>query len=126
MHEAVASGRVSSGSRVLGEAGWRKYPPLERAKDTQLLRAKPKGKGKQWEMKRGIPKRSMDGSWMDGVMVKLPRRVGFGANYKVDAWGHTTPCIGQPLRPSFPCKIVFLVRKRWCRAVKPSLQLVIA
>ena len=57
-HEAVTSERVSSGSRVLGEAGW-KYPPLERAKDTQLLRAKPKGKGKRWEMKRGIPMRSM-------------------------------------------------------------------
>jgi len=62
-----------------GEAGW-KYPPLERAKDTQLLRAKNKRKRDGW----------MDG-WMDGVMVKLPRRVGFGANYKVDAWGHTTP-----------------------------------
>ena len=83
MRAVVAmSDRLSSGLVVEhcwgGEAGW-KYPPLERAKDTQLLRAK--------------NKRKRDG-WMDGVMVKLPRRVGFGANYKVDAWGHshhTTP-----------------------------------
>lgn len=97
---AVTSGRVSSGSRVLGEAGW-KYPPLERAIDTQLLRTKTKRKRKAvGDEEEGAYQR--DG-WMDGVMVKLPRRVGFGANYKVDAWGHTTPCIGQPLRPSFPC-----------------------
>jgi hypothetical protein len=67
----------------------------------------------------------------DGVMVKLPRRVGFGANYKVDAWGHTTPhhatCIASLCALFFSLyKIVFLVRKRWRRAVKPSLRLVIA
>lgn len=97
MHAALTSEGV--GSVVAGywwEAGW-KYPPLERAKDTQLLRAKPKGKGKRSEMKQAYQR---DGR-MDGVTVKLPRRVGFGANYKVDAWGHTTPCIGQPLHPPF-------------------------
>ena len=97
----MTSERVSSGSRVLGEAGW-KYPPLERAKDTQLFVNQTKRKRKVVGDEAGHAK-EMDG-WMDGldgVMVKLPRRVGFGANYKVDAWGHTTPCIGQPLCPSF-------------------------
>ena len=56
MRAVVAmSDRLSSGLVVEhcwgGEAGW-KYPPLERAKDTQLLRAN--------------TKRKRDG-WMDGL-----------------------------------------------------------
>lgn len=64
-------------------------------------------------------------------MVKLPLppwRVGFGANYKVDAgqaWGHPLShtdkhmhhaMASQPLHRLFAPKIVFLMGKRWCIA----------
>ena len=91
------SDRLSSGLVVEhcwgGEAGW-KYPPLERAKDTQLLRAK--------------TKRKRDG-WMDGLCHGEAASES-GIRCQLQGWcmgsltsHHTTPCIVQPLCPPFLC-----------------------
>jgi hypothetical protein len=59
-------------------------PPLEvlKIRNFQGPRAKRKRKvgrgGMGWD---GRPTKKQRDGWMDGVKVKLPRRVGFGANY---------------------------------------------